>query len=149
MELLQEECKFFLRGYLVEFQHHRDDKVLKLGECAVRGCSMEVFSGWAWRSRKKGGGVSFGVKVVAGSSRSRIVGLLGEVLKVTVAHEAQKGKANAELIRLLAKGLSRSRSEITIEAGLREAKKIVHVTNMSRNELLGQLDGFIHNEDVK
>ena len=77
------------------------------------------------------------------------MGLLGEVLKVTVAREAQKGKANAELIRLLARGLSRSRSEITIEAGLREAKKIVHVTNMSRNELLGQLDGFIHNEDVK
>ena len=96
-----------------------------------------------------GGGVSFGVKVVAGSSQSRIVGLLGKVLKVTVAREAQKGKANAELLRLLAKGLSRSRSQITIEAGVREAKKIVHVTNMSRNELLEQLNGFIHDEDMK
>ena len=97
---------------------------------------------------EKKGGVSFGIKVVAGSSRSRIVGLLGEVLKVTVACEAQKGKANAELLRLLAKGLSRSKSELTIKAGLREAKKIVHVPNMSRNELLEKLDGFIHNEDV-
>ena len=93
---------------------------------------------------EKNGGVSFGVKVVAGSSRSRITGLLGEVLKVTVAREARKGKANAELIRILSKRLSRSRSEITIEAGLRDAKKIVHVANMSRNELLERLDGFVH-----
>ncbi|MCH9021482.1 MAG: DUF167 domain-containing protein [Planctomycetes bacterium] len=92
---------------------------------------------------EKDGGVSFGIKVIAGSSRSRIVGLLGEVLKVTVAREAQKGKANAELMRLLAKGLSRSKSEITIEAGLREAKKIVPITNMSRNELLEQF-GWLH-----
>ena len=97
---------------------------------------------------EKNGGVSFGVKVVAGSSRSRIAGLLGEVLKVTVAREARKGKANAELIRILAKGLSRTRSRITIETGLRDAKKIVHIKNMSRNELLERLNGP-YGKDVK
>ena len=44
------------------------------------------------------GSVTFAAKVVPGSSVSRIAGPLEEVVKVTVAAVAEKGKANKELI---------------------------------------------------
>ncbi len=51
------------------------------------------------------GGVCFCVKIVPGSSRTSIEGLLGGVLKIKVAAPPEKGKANKELTAFLAKRL--------------------------------------------
>jgi uncharacterized protein len=47
-------------------------------------------------------GVAVRVKVVPGASRSRVVGLLGDRLKVTVAAPPEAGKANQAVRELLA-----------------------------------------------
>ena len=51
------------------------------------------------------GGVTFTVKVVPGSSRTAVSGVLNGMLKVKVAAVAEKGKANKGLIEFLAEQL--------------------------------------------
>ncbi|MGB9626422.1 MAG: DUF167 domain-containing protein, partial [Phycisphaerae bacterium] len=47
------------------------------------------------------GGVEVAVKVVPGSSRDRIMGVLGDALKIAVAAPPEKGKANQAVIEVL------------------------------------------------
>ena len=51
------------------------------------------------------GGCVVSVKVVPGSSRDRIVGLLGDALKVATSAAPEKGKANAAVAGILAEAL--------------------------------------------
>ena len=51
---------------------------------------------------QRDGGVIFKVKVVPGSSRTVIAGVLGGMLKVKIAAPPEKGKANKALIDFLA-----------------------------------------------
>ena len=55
--------------------------------------------------RDSAGGAVLPVKVVPGSSRDRIVGVLGGSLKVATSAAAEKGKANAAVAKLLARAL--------------------------------------------
>ena len=88
-------------------------------------------------------GASFAVKVVPGSSRSRIAGLLGEALKVNIATPAEKGKANKELIRLLAEVLSRPKSSFSIISGAHDSRKQICVVGLTANELEKQLIEYL------
>lgn len=57
------------------------------------------------------------LKVVPKSSRNRIVGWIGDRLKVTVTAPPERGKANAAVIGLLAEILELPRSAIRIVSG--------------------------------
>jgi uncharacterized protein (TIGR00251 family) len=46
-------------------------------------------------------GIELRLKVVPGASRSQIVGILGDRLKIRVAEAPEQGKANRAVIRLL------------------------------------------------
>ncbi|MCF7958449.1 MAG: DUF167 domain-containing protein [Phycisphaerae bacterium] len=81
-------------------------------------------------------GLTFGVKAVPGSSRTRIAGQWQSLLKVTIAAAPEKGKANKELIKYFSKTLGISKSSISIVNGLHDPKKIVQVTNITKNELI-------------
>ena len=50
--------------------------------------------------RDVGGGTVIPVKVVPGSSRDRIAGVLGDCLKITTSQPAEKGKANKGIAAL-------------------------------------------------
>ena len=75
------------------------------------------------------------VKVVAGSSRDRIVGTLGEALKVAVAAPAEKGAANKVLLKLLAKRLNLPHAQIQILSGQTQARKLILVLGLSATQL--------------
>jgi uncharacterized protein (TIGR00251 family) len=57
------------------------------------------------------------VKVVPGSSRERIVGPLGERLKVAVRKPPEKGEANRAVCALVAEALSLRPAQIVIVRG--------------------------------
>ena len=57
------------------------------------------------------------VKVVPGSSRDRVAGMLGDCLKITTAAAAEKGKANAAVARTLAKALGAKMRDVELVSG--------------------------------
>jgi len=80
---------------------------------------------------KAEGGVSFSVKVVPGSSRTSVSGVLDGMLKVKVSAPPEKGKANQCLIEFLAKQLGAKKKDISIMSGMTKPVKQVHITGIS------------------
>ncbi len=85
--------------------------------------------------RQSGSAVVMKVKVVPGSSRTAIAGLLDGMLKVKVAAPAEKGKANAALAELLAKKLSIKKSAVRIAAGLTSSVKEIVIEGVSAEQI--------------
>jgi uncharacterized protein (TIGR00251 family) len=67
------------------------------------------------------------VKVVPGARHSRVVGMLGEALKVQVAAPAERGKANDAVIDLLAAHFGVKRGQVKIASGHGQARKVVEI----------------------
>lgn len=84
-------------------------------------------------------GAAFSLKVVPGASRSKVVGLLGSALKVAVSAPPEGGKANAEVIRVLASALNVTRSDIAIIAGETRPQKRVVVRSRNAREIRDRL----------
>jgi uncharacterized protein len=76
------------------------------------------------------GAIEIDVKVVAGASRSEVVGPLGRRLKVRVAAPPEGGKANRAVIELLKKWLSSK--DVEIVAGQSSAEKTVRVAETAQ-----------------
>ena len=77
------------------------------------------------------GGVVFGVKVVAASSRTCLAGVFGGMLKVKVAAPPEKGKANLCLIEFLAKKLGVKKKDVSIAAGKTNPVKRLQVLGIA------------------
>ena len=84
-------------------------------------------------------GVVFAAKIVPGSSRTAVSGILDNMIKVRVAAPPEKGKANQCLIAFLAKRLGVKRNAIDIIAGQTGPVKQVRVMRMSAARLLDRL----------
>lgn len=67
------------------------------------------------------------VKVVPGASRDRVIGWLGERLKVSVAAPPERGKANQAVLDLLGRTLGLPRSAVRIVRGESRPEKVVEV----------------------
>ena len=72
--------------------------------------------------------VEIRVKVVPGSSRTQITGILGEMLKIKVAAPPEKGKANQSLIAFLAKLLGLKKNDIEIVSGKTNPVKVLRIS---------------------
>jgi uncharacterized protein (TIGR00251 family) len=86
------------------------------------------------------GGVTFTVKVIPGSSRSGICGLLGGMLKVKVSAPPEKGRANKCLLEFLAKKLGAKKTDVNIISGKSSQIKSVQVLGISAQTLLEKLN---------
>ncbi len=90
------------------------------------------------------GGANFAVKVVPGASRDRVMGALGDALKITVSKPPSGGDANRAVIALLAKHLDLQKAQIQIVRGQTSARKEILVTGCDIQDLsrkLGALEG--------
>jgi len=85
-------------------------------------------------------GVVFTVKVVPGSSKTAIAGLLGTMLKVKVSAPPEKGKANESLINFLAESLGVKTRNIDIIAGKSNPVKQIKVQGLTSDQLLAALE---------
>ena len=83
--------------------------------------------------------VQLALKVVPGASRDRIVGVLGDALKVAVSKPPADGAANKAVIQLLAARLGLPAAAITITRGHANPRKEVVVTGLTVEELASRL----------
>jgi uncharacterized protein (TIGR00251 family) len=86
--------------------------------------------------RSTPGAVSFEVVVVPRASRSKIAGLHGASLKVTLAAPPVEGEANAELCKLLAKALGVPKRSVQITHGEHSKHKTVQVEGATVEQVL-------------
>ena len=82
-------------------------------------------------------------KVVPGAKRERIVGTLGDGLKVAVSAPPEAGKANAAVVKLLAAGLALRDDQITITRGHASPRKEISITGVTLADLQQRLSRFI------
>jgi uncharacterized protein (TIGR00251 family) len=75
------------------------------------------------------------VKVVPGSSRSEISGWLGDTLKVKVAAQPEKGRANSEVVALLAEKLGLPQKSISVVSGQTSQRKVIEVHGASTAQI--------------
>ena len=85
------------------------------------------------------GGVVFTAKIVAGSSKTAVCGLLGDMLKVKVAAPPEKGKANQALIDFLAKQLGVKKNAVSIISGQTKPIKQIQIMGVSKEMLVEKL----------
>jgi len=74
------------------------------------------------------------LRVSPGARRSHVAGRLGEAWKVRVTAPPERGKANEEVVALLADTLGVPRGEITIVAGRSGRDKLVEVAGVTLAE---------------
>jgi uncharacterized protein len=86
-------------------------------------------------AQESGGAVTLFVKVVPGSSRTIISGILDGMLKVKVAAAPEKGKANKCLSEFLAKQLGIKKNAVIILSGQTSAVKQIRINGVSLNDL--------------
>lgn len=79
------------------------------------------------------------IKAVPGAARSKIVGVLGDALKVAVAAPAEGGKANREIIAILADALRVRRSDVSITSGATTARKQITIAGLLPTALRDRL----------
>ena len=84
-------------------------------------------------------GVRIGVKVVPGASRDRIVGVLGDALKVAVSKPPEGGAANRAVIDILAAKLELPAAQVQIVQGHSSPRKQVLISGLTAEQLLTKL----------
>ena len=69
-----------------------------------------------------------------GAQRSEVIGVADDRLRVRLAARAIEGRANDELIRFLARELGVRRDDITLVAGAKSRRKLLHLTGVTLPE---------------
>ena len=77
------------------------------------------------------------IKVVPGASRTKIMGLLGDALKIAISKPPSGGQANKEVIHVLAE-LTGSR-HVSIIGGQTNPRKLVHIAGITEEIFLQRL----------
>ncbi len=74
------------------------------------------------------------VKVVPGASRSAVVGLWGDALRLSVAAPPEAGKANAAVRKLIAAALNVKRGAVLLVAGETRPLKRFEIRGLNVNQ---------------
>ena len=86
-------------------------------------------------------GTVLALRVVPGSSRDRIVGPLGDRLKVAVRKPPEKGAANKAVCALLAGALGLRPADVQVLRGQTRPEKDVLISGLSPDQVLRRLGG--------
>ena len=80
-------------------------------------------------------GCIFTVKVVPGSSRNCVVGILDQALKIAVSSPPEGGSANKALLEVLAKRFNIRPAKLRILAGHSRPRKKILVVGLTAHQL--------------
>lgn len=75
------------------------------------------------------------VRVKPRSSRSAILGIIDGVWQVALHAPPQEGRANRELLEILAEALGIPRSDLTVVAGEKSRDKVIQIEGVSANQV--------------
>jgi len=89
--------------------------------------------------RETAGAATISVKVVPGSSRDKVVGVLGDCLKIATSAAAEKGRANAAVAKLIAKALGVDRRAVELASGPTNPRKEFRIAGMSADAVRQRL----------
>jgi uncharacterized protein len=84
-----------------------------------------------------------GVRVSPSASRTAVLGVYGDRLKVSVCAPPEDNRANQELAEVLAKWLALRRDGVRVETGHGSRDKVVAITGMEEAELRNKLAGLL------
>lgn len=96
--------------------------------------------------REVGGEAVIAVKVVPGSSRDRIAGVLGDCLKIATSAPPEKGKANAAVAGILAEALGVDRRAVRLVAGPARARKEFAIAGLTADRIR---DALVRRTDLQ
>lgn len=84
-------------------------------------------------------GLRLALKVVPGSRKDQVAGLLGDRLKVRVSAPPEDGKANRAVCALLAQALGVTERDVSIVAGQTHPEKVALITRLSAADAKARL----------
>ena len=79
------------------------------------------------------------VRVTPAAGRDVLLGWQGELLRLSVAAPAERGKANEAALRLLADALGLSRQRLRIVRGYTSRQKVIAVEGLDEAEVRARL----------
>lgn len=85
------------------------------------------------------GGVTLRVKVIAGASRTRLAGIIGDRLKITVDAAPEAGKANQAVCKRIAKLFQIPPRDAVITLGHTQPLKSIQLVGLALPEALRRL----------
>lgn len=85
------------------------------------------------------GRVLLDVHAVPGSKREGVAGVHGGALKVMVRAAAEKGKANAALVKVIARAAGVAPSSVAVVSGRTSRRKRVRVAGVSAADLVARI----------
>jgi uncharacterized protein (TIGR00251 family) len=86
------------------------------------------------------------VRVQPNAKRTEVVRFEDNVLYLRIAVPPVKGKANHEVIRLLADVLGVPKTDITIERGTTSRRKLVCIEGLTLDEVRKRIEGVFRHE---
>jgi uncharacterized protein len=87
----------------------------------------------------EGGGAEFAVLATPGSSVSKVRGVHGSALKVAVRAAPERGKANDELLDVLAEFFGVARAQVCVNAGETSRNKRVRLSGLSIDSIRARI----------
>lgn len=88
-------------------------------------------------------GILLPVQAQPGARRNEIAGIHDGRLKVAVTQVAEKGKANRELIKLLARSLRVPKSRVRLASGTTSSRKTVCISGMTLEDIRQRLGDIL------
>lgn len=92
--------------------------------------------------RDADGGAVISIRAVPGSSRDKVVGVLGQSLKIAVSAAPEKGRANAAVANILAKTLNLEARRATLVSGLASRYKEYQLVGLTARQLRDLLEAI-------
>lgn len=93
--------------------------------------------------QETGDGILLPIHAQPGSRRNAITGIHDGRLRVAVTQVAEKGKANQEILKLLAKELGISKSQLTLISGETSSRKMIHIGNVTVQTITERLASWL------
>lgn len=88
-------------------------------------------------------GLLLPIRVQAGARRNHVGGVHDGRLKVSVTQAPEKGKANREVLKLLAAALGVRRSVLSLQSGENSPRKVIRVSDIDAANLQDRLSALI------